>query len=176
MKSKPRSSQRQKPAQNASALAEALGISRQLVSAWRKKLGADAPALDDVGSWEKILAADGRSGSGSPDLRRAISEQRLRLLSAAAGREECRLERERGEAVSKTEIAGQISRACARFWFRLQQRIESELPVELVGRSSAQIHQQLTEEFWRLCDQMRQDLAELSGSNSGEPDSKLSKP
>src|SRR6185503_7452634 len=127
----------------ASELAEALGVSRQLLSARRQKLGDAAPDFADVAAWEGVFAADGREGSVPADLRRKISEQRLRLLRAAADREELRLAKERGETLDKDKVGLAIRQCVSAFWHALDRAAELDLPPVLKGKDEAAIRDEL---------------------------------
>lgn len=158
-----------KPTRTLSELAEILGISRQNLHGHRQRLGDAAPRLDDIVGWEEILSAAGREGSAPPELRRQISEQRLRLLTAAASREENRLTRERGEFLSKVEVNAAIDRGSARFWFRLENLVQQVWPASLVGKTSQEIHDLLTTDYKALCRQLRDDLSAITDETSTPP-------
>src|SRR4051812_5918967 len=85
-----------------SQTAKRLGVSRQLLSAHRKK--SDAPPLGDVAAWEEFLALHGREGSAQPELRKKIAEQRLKLLTSMAGREAIRLAKDHREMILRDEV------------------------------------------------------------------------
>lgn len=64
-----------------SQLADALGVSRQLIAAHIKK--GDTPALDDLAGWNVYLAQKGRIGSAPAELRHEIASERLAILKAS---------------------------------------------------------------------------------------------
>jgi hypothetical protein len=112
------------------ALAKALGVSRQLIAYHCR--GGDAPSLSDTEGWIQYLASKGRAGSVPPDLRRKIAEQRLAILKATRARLEFENLRAAGETMLVSEAQRQAGEACGYFFSELQ-RMERELPPALAG-------------------------------------------
>src|SRR5208283_4165711 len=73
-----------KPKFTKSALADALGISRQALNVHLKS--PDAPPIDDITAWQVLLAERGRIGSVPEELRRAIAQERLKILQETSAK------------------------------------------------------------------------------------------
>ena len=119
-----------------SKLATALGVSRQLISVHRKK--ADAPALDDLAGWTVFLAAHGRAGSVPAELRKAIAEERLKILKETTAKMNRENQIEDGKLILVTEVIRQAGCAGGYFMAALE-TICRELPPMLAGHPTEKI-------------------------------------
>ena len=86
----------------------------------------------------------------------------MRLLKAAASREELRLQRERGETLNRLDASQAISTAVSTFWYSIERLFECELPPILAGLTALEIRQQLGEAAKRLKAQIKSDLEKLA--------------
>src|ERR1700742_3595859 len=116
-----------------SRLADALGISRQLVAFHVK--GGKAPPLDDTEGWVEFLAVNGREGSLPKELRKAIAAQRLRLIKAQADRTELENGAKRKEYVAWDSASRFIRDLVRNFFFGELERMREEFPITLEGKT-----------------------------------------
>jgi hypothetical protein len=96
---------------NWSALAEEIGVTRQLLAALRKK--PNAPKGYDPDEWRSYLAVRADDKDAPSDLRRAIAKQRLRLMTAMASkaeREDRKAAGEVGDLVPRKQIEDTLQR------------------------------------------------------------------
>ena len=113
-----------------SALAAALGITRQALNVHIKK--PDAPCLADLEGWQVYLAANGRIGTAPADLRREISAERLAILRATRKKLDRTNLIETNELISFAEASRQAA-AAVHLIFSDLQADSNELPPQLVG-------------------------------------------
>ena len=121
-----------------SALADALGISRQALNVHLKL--PDAPPIDRIDLWQVLLAERGRIGTAPEDLRRSIAKKRLEIL----GETEIKLARENqieaGKYVLACDAIRQAGEAGGYFMSQLE-RWARELPPVLAGLSAPEVAQ-----------------------------------
>lgn len=122
------------------ALAKALGVSRQLIAYHCR--GGDAPSLSDTEGWIQYLASKGRAGSVPPDLRRKIAEARLAILRATRARMELENRKAEGLTMLVEDAKRQAAEACGYFFSELG-RMERELPPALAGGTAVDIFKRL---------------------------------
>ena len=147
------------PPSNWSDLARLLGVSRQALGVHKNRLGPDAPGLTDVDGWAMVLAAhDSREGTAPKAIREKIARARLRLLRAAAGREQLKLRKERGETLDKFEVGRAIGKTLSTFWNQIARLFETELPGELSGMAAPKIQAYLSTVSKRLQSGLRDGL------------------
>ncbi len=128
---------------NQNQLAKALGISKQLMSLHLKN--PEAPkALDDIDGWTKFLAVHGREGSAPPDLRRAISQKRLELISQQVAKAE-RENKEAFKHLERSEDVAKCQKLAVTTFSAEVQRMVRDLPSVLVGLTEVEIRQKLQE-------------------------------
>jgi hypothetical protein len=121
-----------------SALADALGISRQALNVHLKS--PDAPQVDDVDAWQIYLAANGRIGTAPEDLRRAIAEKRLAIMEETRRKQARENEVEAGKLISAEEARQQACQASGYFMSELERWLR-EVPPALAGKSCVEIAQ-----------------------------------
>ena len=115
-----------------SALADALGITRQALQGHLKK--PDAPPIADIEGWQVYLAAHGRIGTAPADLRREISAERLAILKATREKLDRANLIEAGELISFAEASRQAAEAVHLIFSELRAD-SNELPPQLVGHN-----------------------------------------
>jgi hypothetical protein len=144
-----------------SALAETLGTSRQNLAAKKKKLGASAPPVTDVAAWEAIVSADHREGGSSPELRRKIGEQRLRLLTAAADREEIKRAKDKDQVIDRADVSTAIRKAMAKRDVLTDRFAELEGPALQKRMDEQQLRAALKEQKRKESEAFREALREF---------------
>ncbi len=138
---------------NWSELAEILQVSRQLVAKHRRR--PDAPKTRDVAQWEIYLAAVGQEGSAPSDIKRAIAEKRLAILTQT----EIAERRKNAVAAAKVLDAAEVCtaiRSCVSVLFsELDKRFLNELPSSLKGKTEVQIRNDCAGVIEQLKDRLR---------------------
>lgn len=132
-------------ASNYSELANALGVTRQAINAWRKLDGAPEPASNgthDVAVWREFVKQRGlKSGDAPSDVESSL---KARKLLAEVMEREFRLKIKQGEYVLledvKTRWAFHVGQATA----LLRKRLENELPPLLSGLDAIGIRRELS--------------------------------
>ena len=122
------------------ALANDLGVSRQLI-AYHLRAG-ECPPLTDRKAWVEFLAQKGRSGSAPPELRRKIAEKRLAILEQTRKRMARENEAAAGLMMPTEEARRQAAIACS-FLFAELERGERELPPAMAGQTAVEIFKRL---------------------------------
>lgn len=123
-----------------SALADALGISRQALNVHLKS--PDAPPIDDVAAWQVLLAAKGRIGSAPKELRHEIARERLEILKET----KAKLARENAVANAELMPVADAKRQNFSAWsfvFNELERLEREQPPALAGLTAVEIGERL---------------------------------
>ncbi len=137
-------------------LAQALGVSRQLVARYRKKPGA--PPINDLDGWIEFIASEGgRSETLPVKLRAALTKQRIRLLKAQADKAEGEEAVRRGELIEFEEVEAMFHEVVGVGFWGEYDRMSFEMPPNLVGLSA----QQMFIEFKREKQKMFQNSREL---------------
>jgi len=130
-----------KPKFTKSALADALGISRQALNVHLKL--PDAPPISDMAAWQILLAAKGRIGSAPKELRHEIASERLAILKASREK----LERENKIAAGELILAVEVVRDCklaSSFFMAELERLEREGPPAWAGGTAISIANHLS--------------------------------
>ena len=140
-------------------------MSRQTISQHKKRLGADAPDLTDRKAWATILAATGEEGTGPPDLRRRMAEERLRLLGASANREQLRLKRESEDSWDANDVGMAIKKSVSAFWFAYDRMAQVEMPPLIKGQTESGARDLLVEAGKKLKAVLMQELKQFSGED-----------
>jgi DNA-binding XRE family transcriptional regulator len=130
-----------------SQLADALGVSRQLIAAHQKR--GNTPKLDDVTGWHAFLAAHGRSGSAPVELRREIAAERLAILKASREKLERENQVAKGELMPCADAVRQATEAC-HFLAGELDRLKSEIPPTLAGLDAISICKILDREIEKI--------------------------
>ena len=122
------------------ALSRKLGISAKLVAAHVRT--EEAPPLDDVAAWEKLLAMKGRDGAAPADLRRKIGEARLAILEEQkiAARRENQIKA--GEMMLTADAHREACEAMSLTFAELERR-DRELPPALAGLDAVSIFKRM---------------------------------
>ena len=133
-------------AANYNELAEALGVSRQAVHAWRKF--NDAPKANsngthDVAAWREFMARRGLKG-GAPIAADAEASLRARKLLAEVLEREHRLKVKQGEYVLLEEVRTRWAYHVGQAVALLRKRLENELPPVLSGLDAVGIRKELS--------------------------------
>lgn len=119
-------------------LAQALGVSRQLVARYRKKPGA--PPINDLDAWIEFIAGEGARSETLPvKLRAALTEQRIRLLKAQADKAELEHSVIRGELIEFKEVEAMVHEVIGVGYWGEYDRMSFEMPPNLVGLSAQQM-------------------------------------
>jgi hypothetical protein len=129
--------------QSIRALADALGVTRKVLSYHVRK--QDAPALSDQDGWLAYLAANGRVTGATPELRQAIAVERYRLLKAQADALEARLAERKRQYVPFDEVASLARHICAFFTKELQ-RLATDLSQKVPGMTPPEINETMLAE------------------------------
>ena len=141
------------------AIAQTLGISRQTLALHMRK--TDAPALTDIKAWQTYLAAHGRVGSASPELRKAISQKRLEILTET----KIKLARENevasGILVNADEVMLQCAEAGGLFMSELE-RLARELPPALAGLPAGEVAERIDLEVEKVRKKIRTKMKEIA--------------
>ena len=148
------------PKMTVSKLAAVLGVSRQLIAAHRKK--PDAPALDDVAGWNVFFAAHGRMGSSNvpPELRKAIAQERLAILTET----KIKLARENESEAGKlmlVEDAVRHANAAGSFFMEAIERLTREGPPAWAGCTAAAIATHLDGLVERIRRELKEKMATI---------------
>jgi len=123
-----------------SSLATSLGVSRQLIAAYKRK--PDAPALNDLTGWTIYLAQKGRIGSAPPDLRREIAQERLGILRETKKKLARQNEIEAGRLMETADAKRQAAEAMALTFSELE-RFANEWPPALAGQDADSIYERI---------------------------------
>lgn len=140
-----------------SSLAALLGVTRQLIAAYRRK--PNAPSLDDVAGWEALLAERGRIGSAPAEIRTKIAKKRLEILEQTKIKLARENEVESGVLMPVADARIQNGRAWA-YIFDQMARTENELPPNLAGRTAVEIYNQLHDFTERMRTEARRKFVE----------------
>ena len=145
------------------ALAQALGISRQALNRHASK--PDAPPIDDLAAWDLYLAAEGREGTGH--LRERISEQRLKFMTAAAEREQIRLNKDKAAFIPKDTLAFVLARGTGALFSALDRYANVDWPVNLKGLDQAGICARVKSDIETIKNNFRAELQALLADPQG---------
>jgi hypothetical protein len=144
-----------KPKLTKSALADALGISRQALNVHLKS--PDAPPVDDLDAWQIWLAAHGRIGTAPEDLRRAIAEKRLAIMEETRVKQSRENDIEAGKLIPFAHVVRQACEAGGFFMSEVE-RWARELPPMLAGKSCAEIAQVMDAQIERTRAELKAKL------------------
>jgi hypothetical protein len=136
-----------RPPANASELARALGVSRQLVAYHQKQPGA--PAVHLVAAWQEFLSMQGGArlaATYSAEDKAEIGKLKKRLLAAQVVALETENEREAGRLIPLAEVKTQAADALA-FVFSETDRCERETPAALAGLEAIECQRVLKKFF-----------------------------
>jgi phage terminase Nu1 subunit (DNA packaging protein) len=119
-------------------LAALLEISRQALARLQQR--PDCPDQDaPLDNWLDYQAMVGREGSAPPDLKRAIAEQRLRLVKENADRAAIENARRRGETIDKAELNSFMREVISNYFQAELRRMTQEYPAILKGKTEVEI-------------------------------------
>lgn len=139
-------------------LADALGCSRQLITAAAAK--PDAPKIGDVAGWKAFIAAHGRSGSLPLDLRRKIGEARLAILK----QQEIAAKRDNaikaGEMMPTADAERQAAEAMALTFAELE-RMAREIPPAIAGCDCVSVSKRISAEIERIRKTLKEKFQEV---------------
>lgn len=157
-----KTTKRTKPAKTKftkSALADALGISRQALNVHLKS--PDAPPVDDIAAWQILLAERGRIGSAPAELRAAIAAERLKILQETSAK----LARENavaaGELGSVAEFKRQATCAIGEVFSELERHARENPPV-FAGRSAVEISERMEADVKTIKNNLRERFAGIA--------------
>jgi len=132
-------------ASNFNELAEALGVSRQAIHAWRKLEGApaaNANGTHEVAAWREFVKAQGlKSGDEMSDTESSL---KARKLLAEVMEREFRLKVKQGEYVLLDDVQTRWSYHVGQAVALLRKRLENELPPVLSGLDAVGIRREIS--------------------------------
>lgn len=120
---------------SARELARQLGVQEKSLRRWRARIAAGElptpPADDDVSGWAEYLAKNGLGrGESDPD----ITELRAEKLAVEIRLLELKEQQARRELVTVDDVRAYLATLGAKLDQYLTQKIETELPVRLLGK------------------------------------------
>ena len=148
-------------------LAKLLGVSRQKLCGHSKKPGA--PKLSDYAGWELFLASVERDVGGSENVRRAIAQQRLRLIRGLADDRQRRNKKAAGELVELERACNAMHLAAETFWAELQ-TAHRDLPALCESRSADFIRSQLSKSLEQIKTRTQIAFEKLAAAHANDPD------
>jgi len=132
-------------ASNYSELADALGVSRQSIHAWRKLEGAPEPNANgthDVAAWREFVKQRGlKSDEPASDVESAL---KARKLLAEVMEREFRLKVKQGEYVLMDDVRTRWAYHVGQAVALLRKRLENEIPPILSGLDAVGIRKELS--------------------------------
>ena len=130
-------------ARNFIDLADILGVTRQSVTAWKKRKDAPTPAangLHDVAAWREFMRRHDLKGAApSTDEEMAL---RARKLLAEVEDRELKVALKKGLYVSMEEVSLEWTRVAGRVTSLLRNKFENELPPILSGLDATGIQEE----------------------------------
>lgn len=142
------------------ALAEALEVSRQSVSQWRKLPGA--PTTPDLREWLPFIEANGLGPRDADPETQSLRDEKLRREIALL---DLRLQRERGQVIPADQVDELLKRIAAGQRSELLHWAQNESPPIVAGADLAEIRANQMEVAYRICDQMETGLERWLTSN-----------
>lgn len=136
-----------KPPKRKIDLAKILGITKEALNRHVHK--PDAPAIGDVDGWFEFLAAHGRSGTSSQELRSEVAAERLRLAKWQADRAEREERVARGELVPRGTVLAGLKEGVGHLFAVLDRVLCNEMPPSIEGLDVLQIRLRVAAELER---------------------------
>lgn len=147
----------EKSVKSVSRLAEIIGISRPTVYAWLEAepgLGKQTDGAFDVAAWREYQRRQGsKTLTGGSDDKNALQCRELELKNQAL---EFKLDVQRGRYTENTLIAAQAAEMVSEAKSVLRNKLEQELPAQLVGLTLAEIRVALRAVVVEVCDRISQ--------------------
>lgn len=145
-------------------LADALGVSRQLIN-YHVKRGQDPPdTLDDV-AWRVYLESVSKGGvlgdMDDTEVRRATLREKLRLAKEKADEAVRDNQIAAGELIDRATISDGLARAIGIMFSELDRVFCAEVPARVKGRDEIGIRHICRTEIERLKESLKEKFAEM---------------
>jgi phage terminase Nu1 subunit (DNA packaging protein) len=130
-------------ARNFIDLADILGVTRQSVTAWKKRKDAPTPAangLHDVAAWREFMRRHDLKGA-APSMDEETALRARKLLAEVEDRE-LKVALKKGLYVSMEEVSLEWTRVAGRVTSLLRNKFENELPPILSGLDATGIQEE----------------------------------
>ena len=137
---------------NLEAIADDYGVTARTVRTWRAK---GAP-LEDAAKLEEWLALNNQKTPIPPELRERMTNARIRLVEANAERVERENKVRSNELIPKADVTDFHSHLVGTIFFGELDRLASEFPASLKGKSELEIHAECQQQR----DRIRQSLGD----------------